>query len=90
VLGLQQQRGVQVKEQIMGHEVQRDHVAVRLDAATQARIDAVAKTLGSPWGKATASEVLRAVILAGLEALEATAPARSDAPAAPAEPPAES
>jgi predicted Zn-dependent protease len=81
---------VQVKEQIMGHELQRDHVAVRLDAATQARIDAVAKTLRSPWGKAAPSEVLRAVILAGLEALEAKAPTRSESPAEPTESPAES
>jgi predicted Zn-dependent protease len=79
-----------LKEQIMGHELQRDYAAVRLDAATQARIDAVAKTLRSPWGEAAPSEVLRAVILAGLEVLEAKAAARPDALTEPAESPAES
>jgi predicted Zn-dependent protease len=73
-----------VKEQIMGHEPERDHVAVRLDAATQARLDAVAETIRVPWGKATRSEALRAVILAGLDALEAKPPAASGAPAEPA------
>ena len=66
------------------HHDHHNHVAVRLDEATQARIDAVAKTLSKPWGKATRSDALRAVILAGLDTLEAKPPA---APEAPAEPP---
>jgi predicted Zn-dependent protease len=67
----------------MEDEPHRDHVAVRLDAATQARIEAVAEKIRMPWGKATRTEALRAVILAGLDALEAMPPAASGAPAEP-------
>jgi hypothetical protein len=46
------------------------HVAVRLDTATLARIDALAPLLSSEWHTATRSEVLRALLLVSLEDAE--------------------
>lgn len=48
----------------------KDHVAVRLDNATLSRIDALKEVLTTPWHEATRSDILRAVILTGLESLE--------------------
>ncbi|MFT3764393.1 MAG: hypothetical protein QM820_02565 [Minicystis sp.] len=43
------------------------HVAVRLDEQTLARVDALIPALSTPWRKAKRSDVLRALIHAGLE-----------------------
>lgn len=71
----------------------KDHVAVRLDGATLARIDALKEVLSTAWHEATRSDVLRAVILTGLENLEhehraalAKRKASSDAGAPPSKP----
>jgi len=48
----------------------KDHVAVRLDNATLLRIDALKEVLSTPWHEATRSDILRALILTGLEHLE--------------------
>ena len=48
----------------------KDHVAVRLDNATLGRIDALKEVLTTPWHEATRSDILRALILTGLESLE--------------------
>jgi hypothetical protein len=48
----------------------KEHVAVRLDNETLARLDALKEALSTPWHEATRSDLLRAVILAGLEGLE--------------------
>lgn len=53
------------------------HVAVRLDAATIARLDALLPLYALPGRAATRSDGLRAVILAGLEVEERRAAARS-------------
>lgn len=45
----------------------RGHVAVRLDEATIARLDALRRLYALPGREATRSDGLRAVILAGLE-----------------------
>jgi len=44
------------------------HVAVRLDEETLVRVDALIPSLSTPWRKAKRSDVLRALIHAGLEA----------------------
>ncbi len=51
------------------------HVAVRLDEETLARVDALIPTLSTPWHQAKRSDVLRALIHAGLEAQEHLGPA---------------
>jgi|HubBroStandDraft_4_1064222.scaffolds.fasta_scaffold537361_2 hypothetical protein len=43
------------------------HVAVRLDEPTLAQVDALIPVLSTPWHKAKRSDVLRALIHAGLE-----------------------
>jgi hypothetical protein len=43
------------------------HVAVRLDEPTLAQVDALIPALSTPWHKAKRSDVLRALIHAGLE-----------------------
>lgn len=48
----------------------KDHVAVRLDTATLSRIDALKDVLTTPWHEATRSDILRAVIITGLESME--------------------
>ena len=48
----------------------KDHVAVRLDNATLVRVDALREVLTTPWREATRSDILRALILKGLEQLE--------------------
>lgn len=44
------------------------HVAVRLDEETLAQVDALVPALSTPWRRARRSDVLRALIHAGLEA----------------------
>jgi hypothetical protein len=61
-----------------------DHVAVRLDPSTIARLDALLPLHAQPGREATRVEVLRAVILAGIEVEEQRA-AGLTTPAAPAE-----
>ena len=53
----------------------RGHVAVRLDAATIARLDALLPLYALPGRTATRSDGLRAVILAGLDVEERRAAA---------------
>jgi len=48
----------------------KDHVAVRLDNETLARIDAIRALLDTEWRDATRSDVLRLLILKGLEHFE--------------------
>ena len=43
-----------------------NHVSVRLDAETIARVDALAPQLSTHWRPATRSDVLRALILTAL------------------------
>ncbi len=49
----------------------KDHVAVRFDGPTIARIDAQRARLSTFWRDATISEALRAIVLEGLTVLEA-------------------
>jgi hypothetical protein len=49
---------------------QKEHVAVRLDAATVARLEALLPLYALPGRPATRSDGLRAVILAGLSVEE--------------------
>jgi hypothetical protein len=48
----------------------KDHVAVRLDNLTLERVDALKDVLSTAWHEATRSDILRALILTGLEQLE--------------------
>lgn len=48
----------------------KDHVAVRLDAATLERVDVVREILSTDWHEATQSDALRALILTGLKVME--------------------
>jgi hypothetical protein len=48
----------------------KDHVAVRLDNLTLERVDALKDVLSTPWHEATRSDILRALILSGLEQFE--------------------
>ncbi len=48
-------------------DARKGHVAVRLDAATIARLDALLDLYALPGRPATRSDGLRAVILAGLD-----------------------
>jgi hypothetical protein len=48
-------------------------VAVRLDAETVARVDALIPGLSTPWHTAKRSDALRMLILAGLRAIGAQA-----------------
>src|SRR5262245_16526666 len=48
----------------------KDHVAVRLDNETLHRIDAIRALLDTEWRDATRSDVLRLLILKGLEHFE--------------------
>jgi hypothetical protein len=48
----------------------KDHVAVRLDNLTLERVDSLKDVLSTPWHEATRSDILRALILTGLEQLE--------------------
>jgi hypothetical protein len=56
------------------------HVAVRLDEPTLARVDALIPGLSTPWRKAKRSDVLRALIHAGLEAQSRSGPDWPDKP----------
>jgi hypothetical protein len=47
-----------------------NHVAVRIDDATLAAVDALAPTLSTPWRTAKRSDALRYLILEGLAAVE--------------------
>ncbi len=57
------------------------HVAVRLDEQTLVRVDALILPFSTPWRTARRSDVLRALILSGLEAQARGGP---DWPARPA------
>jgi hypothetical protein len=46
------------------------HTVVRVDGETLARIEALRKRLSAAWRDATMSDVLRALIYAGLNAME--------------------
>jgi|HubBroStandDraft_6_1064221.scaffolds.fasta_scaffold651374_2 hypothetical protein len=56
------------------------HVAVRLDNATIARLDALLPLYALPGRDATRSDALRAVILAGIDAEERRGPRRDGTP----------
>ncbi len=60
-----------------GRQRPRGHVAVRLDEATIARLDALLPLYALPGRDATRSDGLRAVILAGLDLEERRAARRS-------------
>jgi hypothetical protein len=53
------------------------HVGVRLSDDLLARVDALGPGLSTPWYRASRSDILRAVIVAGLPVLEARTPAPS-------------
>jgi hypothetical protein len=61
-----------------GRALPRGHVAVRLDEATIARLDALLPLYALPGRDATRSDGLRAVILAGIEIEERRAARRPD------------
>jgi hypothetical protein len=46
------------------------HVAVRLDAEILSRVDALGPVYSQPWRKATRSDLLRLLVLAGLDVEE--------------------
>lgn len=50
------------------------HAAARLDAEVDARLVALCERMSTSWHQANRSEVLRAVILAGLPIIEAAYP----------------
>jgi hypothetical protein len=58
-----------------------NHVAVRIDDATLAAVDALIPTLSHPWQAATRSDALRYLILAGIAAVEPQEPAPKGKPA---------
>jgi hypothetical protein len=47
-----------------------NHVSVRLDAETMARVDALAPAFSTEWHPATRSDILRGLILDALERFE--------------------
>lgn len=47
-----------------------NHVSVRLDQETMARVDALVPLFSTRWRLATRSDILRALILSALEACE--------------------
>jgi len=47
------------------------HVSFRLDLSTLGRVDGVIPAVSTPWRAAKRSDVLRALILEGLQVLEA-------------------
>ncbi len=57
-----------------------NHVSVRLDSATMARVDAMAPAFSTEWRRATRSDILRGLILASLDRFEQAA-AAAPAPA---------
>lgn len=63
-----------------------NHVSVRLDAATMARVDALAPMFSTKWRVSTRSDILRGLILTALDLFEqGEAPREGDKPrAAPA------
>jgi hypothetical protein len=52
----------------------RQHTGVRVDNETLVRIAALQKRLSTTWRDATISDVLRALIYAGLEVMEKSTP----------------
>lgn len=60
--------------------LRKGHVAVRLDAETIARLDALLALYALPGRTATRSDGLRAVILAGLAVEEQRLPKEPDEP----------
>ncbi|MFT3775782.1 MAG: hypothetical protein QM820_61325 [Minicystis sp.] len=61
-------------------DTRKGHVAVRLDAAIIARLDALLPLYALPGRQATRSDGLRAVILAGLDVEERRAAALAKPP----------
>ncbi|MEO7327979.1 MAG: ribbon-helix-helix domain-containing protein, partial [Minicystis sp.] len=47
-----------------------NHVSVRLDAETMARVDALAPLFSTHWRRATRSDILRGLILSALDRYE--------------------
>ena len=47
------------------------HVSLRLDLSTLSRVDGLIPAVSTPWRAAKRSDVLRAIILEGLQVLEA-------------------
>ena len=47
------------------------HISLRLDLSTLGRVDAFIPAMSTPWRAAKRSDVLRALILEGLQVLEA-------------------
>jgi hypothetical protein len=54
------------------------HTFTRIDAELDARLRALQPRMSKPWRRATQSDVLRAVILAGLPIIEAAYPPTVD------------
>jgi hypothetical protein len=50
-----------------------NHVSVRLDPPTMARVDALGPTFSTKWRPATRSDILRGLILNSLDRFEAEA-----------------
>ena len=59
-----------------------NHVSVRLDAETMARVDALTPIFSTKWRIATRSDILRGLILSALDRFEDESPAAT-APAHP-------
>ena len=47
------------------------HISLRLDRSTLGRVDAFIPAMSTPWRAAKRSDVLRALLLEGLQVLEA-------------------
>jgi hypothetical protein len=61
-----------------------NHVSVRLDTGTMARVDALGPKFSTEWRTATRSDILRGLILDALERYEKPARARGAAARKPA------
>jgi hypothetical protein len=58
-----------------------NHVSVRLDVETMARVDALAPVFSAEWHLATRSDILRGLILDALDRFEKAAPGYAHADA---------
>lgn len=58
-----------------------NHVSVRLDAETMARVEALSPSFSTEWRTATRSDILRGLILDALERFERGGRARAEKPA---------
>ena len=59
-------------------EPKQKHGGLRLDVEVKARLRALPARMSTPWYRATHSDAMRAVILAGLPIVEATYPPTAD------------